>query len=248
VNDYMLNLERSALCMLPPPFNFITTLAAPWQRYYLRHHGVSLAGTIADVTMELFLWFPVCVYVHWDLMNFIYQKSRAENANAARWTRKPILLLMVAFCVFPFVWGVVVFDILPQVIRHQINNKITANAAMIDFRSSNRIRRHYRIDYGGQVSRASTGKRGSVLRSSVPNYDKGERLFSESDLRSIFAVVFPGDYSVEAVIAALVGSEMRRITKRLSHLEESLGEVLAMCRKGSAAGLCDISHGHSMSK
>jgi hypothetical protein len=136
----MLNLERNALCMLPPPFNVITTLVAPCQRYFLRYRGISFAGTVADITMELILWLPVCVYIHWDLMYFIHRRSHAENSNAAQWTRRPIVLVLVAFCIFPFVWGMVAFDILPQVIKHQIRNRITANATMIDFRGSNRAR------------------------------------------------------------------------------------------------------------
>lgn len=48
VQEYILLRERTPLCLLPPPFNAITTVLAPLHYWALDKYNISIAGSIAD--------------------------------------------------------------------------------------------------------------------------------------------------------------------------------------------------------
>jgi uncharacterized membrane protein len=52
VQERVLLLERTPLCMLPAPFNAITILLMPVHYWAMKQFGVSVAGTAADVILE----------------------------------------------------------------------------------------------------------------------------------------------------------------------------------------------------
>ena len=55
--------DRSPLCMLPPPFNTITIIVAPFQTAFIRAFGISLAGTIADWLFTIIGFMLAYVYI-----------------------------------------------------------------------------------------------------------------------------------------------------------------------------------------
>ena len=52
MHNYCLRQEKSAQCMVPPPFNALAVLAYPVYYYAMSACGVSLCGTLSNVILR----------------------------------------------------------------------------------------------------------------------------------------------------------------------------------------------------
>ena len=81
LQQFCLSLEKSPLCMLPPPLNLITSCTYPHHAYYIwrakmhskRMFCVSFSGTVSDRLLSLMLLVPMSCYeysvmvMNWDI-------------------------------------------------------------------------------------------------------------------------------------------------------------------------------------
>jgi len=81
LQQFCLSLEKSPLCMLPPPLNLVTSCTYPYHAYYIwraklyskRMFCVSFGGTVSDRLLSLMLLVPMSGYeysvmvANWDI-------------------------------------------------------------------------------------------------------------------------------------------------------------------------------------
>ena len=83
VQQYILVLESSPLCMLPPPFNLLTScLYIPhsiytWRARLYKHkvYSLSLAGSISDLLLAFIMLLPASIYEYFSLHVFNEKKK-----------------------------------------------------------------------------------------------------------------------------------------------------------------------------
>lgn len=106
VLQYLLLKERHVFCMLPAPFNLISTLTYPFHYAMIDRTGVSIAGTVSNLVMA-YIGGPIRVYSLFYCfrtgMKAILRRAYNRNKN------RPVFAVVLIVFLFVFCCIVVVY-------------------------------------------------------------------------------------------------------------------------------------------